>query len=175
MEVYYKLDMDDLVAFQKDTVNTLPYFLKRKRLLGVFVAIMYLVGVSFLVKNYWIYKMIAAAFVYLISSQYIFKYGLIMETKRLVRNNRDYLDFDYKLTVNDDKFIREFDGSMQQIDWKSIQYANEDDKRLYIYVSEIKRLVIKKVPNSLNQEQILEYNNKIRKCLNDAGITIKKV
>ena len=41
MEVCYKLNMNDLVTFQKDTVNTLPYFLKRKRLLGLFVAIIY--------------------------------------------------------------------------------------------------------------------------------------
>lgn len=175
MEVYYKLNLNDLITFQKDTVNTLPYFLKKKRLLGLLVVIIYLVGVSFLIKNYWIYKMIAATFVYLISSQYIFKFGLIMETKRLVLNNPNYLDPYYKLTIYDDKLIREFDGTVQQIDWKSINYANEDDKRFYIYVSEIKRLVIKKVPNSLNQEQIFEYNNKIRKCLNDAGITIKKV
>lgn len=175
MEVYYKLDMSDLVAFQKDTVNTLPYFLKRKKLFGLIFAILYLVVVSFLFENNWLIKILGAAFVYWGCVQFTYKNNLIMQTKRLVRNNPNYLDFDYKLTLNEDNFIREFDGTSQQINWKSIQYVNEDDKRFYIYVSEIKRLVIKKVPNSLNEEQILEYNSKIREYLNDSGVTIQKV
>ncbi|MBM7541104.1 hypothetical protein [Amphibacillus cookii] len=175
MDIYYKVNMSDLEAFQKDTVDTLPYYRKKKIVFSLVYAVIYFLITNLFVENNWILKLIGTLFVYFMCYRFAIKYSMIIEVKRLIKKNPDYLEHEHKLTISPDGLIREFYGTIQQENWKSIHYANEDEERYFLYISEIKKFLIKKHPHHLNEAETLEYNNKIRKYLNDAGVNVKEV
>ncbi|MCZ0704507.1 hypothetical protein J2T56_003229 [Natronobacillus azotifigens] len=175
MEVHFLLSMDDIEAIQKDSVDTLPYYKKRKKVVGFVLSIIYLLLVTMMIDGYYILKILMAVVVFLLTNQYIFKYGMIAEVRRLIKNNPEIIESKCKLTINEEGFRREFDNTIQQEKWEKVTFANEDNERYFIYISELKKFVFKKRPAHLSDDEIVLYNSKIHEYLHSVGIQVKHI
>ncbi|WP_112181131.1 hypothetical protein [Paraliobacillus zengyii] len=176
MIAYFKVDQEDLIAIYKEFADKFPNYKKNKIICGLFISILYLVLATSLVGvQFWRYIILFTLIMYFVGSKYVYKRALVKFVKKKVAKNK-YLDGECKLTISEDKFIREYSDLITKTEWSSITMAKEDARRYFLLISGTPQLfVIKNYPVNFTDEEINEYNTRIHQYIKNTGLNLEKV
>ncbi|MFD2043614.1 hypothetical protein ACFSTA_04405 [Ornithinibacillus salinisoli] len=173
MVVNYKIEMDDLLALQKDAVDTTNIHKRNKIIGGLLGAILlFLFAINFVKVTLGTALVFAIAMFFLCKSAY--KLAIVRQTKKLIEKNHTLTIGDCISTISDKGFIREFKNTSQNISWSQVKIAKEDEERYFLYISDIQASILKKIPNNLTESELIKYHNLIRENLLNEGIVLKK-
>lgn len=130
----FQIGMEDLIAAQRNATVTAQYHKRNKLVMSVVGTILFMIVCVIIVKANFV--IIAPFALILYGSIYYFVYekAVILQTKRLVRNNPSMVPIDCKITLSEAGIFREFNNSTQNINWSQIMLAREDAERYFIAV-----------------------------------------
>lgn len=170
MIAHFNIDFDDIFALQKNAIKVLKRHKVRKWGGGLF---------GFIGLFFWLYltdkgfaTSLIYAFILLLITPYIYAGVTLLKIKRTLENNRYDLWFtgQCKLTMNSEELCLESDNSSKRIKWSQIKKASEDEKRYFLYTSELQGITMKKFPDNFSEKELRGFNLFIKEHIQGLGI-----
>ncbi|CQR47192.1 hypothetical protein BN1058_01483 [Paraliobacillus sp. PM-2] len=164
----YKAFLEDFSSYKKEKVGTC--FLITLFTIFVCETIIFFMGYEL---YYLLYDTPLFIATYVICYRYLYNRNL-MNIEKIKQSKNQYNNTVCKITISDEGFTREFSDLVTKNKWSDIKMVKEDERRYFLFISEYPRklFVLKKYPLKLNEKEIKDYNVKIRKGIDDAGLNI---
>lgn len=154
----YKIELDDLIAVQS-FLATKSKFHRRNRLVVSAVAAVALLAICMVLFNVNVITsaIVSAAFFY-VSYSYITMKSMVDQAKRIAKKDPSLINKECTLTVSDDGLLREYKDSTSKSEREEIKFVSEDSERYFLYVTDVRVIVLNKNPYNMSKEEIQEYN-----------------
>jgi YcxB-like protein len=159
MVVEFEVNLEDLKALQRISLRTTNFHKRNRILNGFFGAILaFILSFSF---GFGTIVSLLASILYFIFGSILYNVGLIYQTERLARKNDSLTVGDCKLYISEVGFRAEFKRTTQHSTWSEVKKVYEDEKRYFIYLSDLQAVIIKKEPKNTSKDELINFNKLI--------------
>lgn len=159
MVVEYEINLEDIKASLKNSLRT-SRFHKRNKIIYGFVGALLILVISIPFKFDTFYY-ILTPILFFILGRVFYNIGLIYQTERIIKINNANKSVDYKLYLSENGFKTEFKGTTQYFTWSEVKKVSEDEKRYFIYLTDLNSVIIKKEPKNLSENEVVNFNKLI--------------
>lgn len=164
----FKITDEDLIAQQRDALKNTKYH-KKTRMIQ-FVASILLVSCM-----YWLIEpatstIILSVCVFIALTPLAFKvygYANIIRFKKDVLTHLKNKIGLTTLRLTEDELIKESQHLTETFQWDELVKFTEDEKRYFLYLSDLNAITIKKEPYNMNEKEIMEYQAFIKTKANN--------
>lgn len=170
MTVHFKLDFDDLIAFQKNVINNShTHHIKEKYFRWITSIVIFLAALIIFKTSFILFAAILViSIIYFTIFPFIYSNLAFSKLKKQLQKG----DFSHilgacKMTISEKGIDREIDNATSHFDWKEIGKVSEDSWHYFLYVSDLQGLIIHKVPNHMNESETAKYNDLIKSYIGD--------
>lgn len=168
MVVKYVIDLDDLIALQEDNI-------KKSKLHNFWKIVLGLSGflTTFIIAFYFIDRGIVYS-LFLSTPLYFVGHTLYTSTTKhkeisKLKKDSSRLIGERKLIVSNDGLYVERENNVKKAKWTEIIRVRSDDKRYFLYISDLQAIIIKKSPSNMSENETYEFNSLINKSLTKIG------
>lgn len=162
----FNISEKDLIAQQKNAINKTKFH-KKNRVMQVVVSFLLVVFVL-IAAGRSTYIVIGGSFLVLILTPLIWKsyeYGLIKRYKKdVIKQHKNKIDF-FTLRLSEEKLIKESHNLTEKFRWDELDRLEEDEERYFLYLTDLTAITIKKEPDNMDEEQIINYQSFIKRKL----------
>ncbi|QTN01135.1 hypothetical protein ERJ70_18690 [Sediminibacillus dalangtanensis] len=167
MVLLYDVNLDDLMALQKESLCNSSIHIKRKlygRLIStvsIFVLMLISLGrPPFLSEG--ILAIILTVVFFLIFNP-LYDWLTLLSIKRIYKKSKPSpLLGQHKVTISKSGIERETDNFKDHYSWEDVERIGEDSEHFFLYVSDIFAIILKKETINLSTEEKAEYLKTIR-------------
>lgn len=170
MHAHFTLNIDDLLAFQKDVIrHAHTHEIKRKYFkwitsIFIFLILLFLVQLTLPI----FILILVITIVYLFIFPFLYNYLMFMKLKgQLQRNNYSHALGACEVTISDEGIKRDINDNVTHFDWSGFEKVNEDNHHYFLYVSDLQGLIIAKAPNNMDADETATYNRQISNYIHD--------
>jgi len=155
---------NDLIAQQKHAINNTKFH-KKARVAQVVISILLVTFVLIAAGNpthiVIIIFIFCLALTPLIWKSY--EYGLIKRFRKDIVKQHKHKIGSFTLKLTEEEFIKESRNLTEKFQWDELDRLAEDEKRYFLYLTDLNAITIKKEPDNMNEEDILEYQSFIKR------------
>ncbi len=160
---------NDLIAQQRHAINNTKFH-KKGRMMQIILSFVFALFIL-IVAGYSINFVVFGFVLCLILVPLIWKsyeYGLIKRYKKDIVKQHKHKIGSFTLKLTEEELIKESRNLTEKFRWDELDRLAEDEKRYFLYLTDLTAITIKKVPDNMNEENIFEYQSFIKRKMNNS-------
>ncbi|KNE19381.1 YcxB family protein [Virgibacillus pantothenticus] len=156
----------DLIAQQKNAIKTTKFhrITRIMQLIVFFLFVVYILAFSRLSTDNYMFGLILC----LILTPVVWKsyeYATISRSKGILKHHKNKLG-GFTLNLSDEGFTKESKNLTEKVRWDELKQLKEDEKRYFLYLTDLHAITIKKEPENMNIEEVKAYQEFIKRKVN---------
>ncbi|MFC4559602.1 YcxB family protein [Virgibacillus kekensis] len=169
MEVYFQIEDSDLIALQKNGIETSIYHRRTLNRLRWFSSLLIFFLTILILKETFTRQSLlilsTAVILYFIVFPVYYRTLAIIKLKTMLRRtNTSNMTGDCKLIITEKGINKEMESTKSFFDWSAFERMGQDNKRLFLYFGDMQALIVPKELPQLNQEKRDEFYSYLRDC-----------
>ncbi|MFD1363405.1 YcxB family protein [Lentibacillus salinarum] len=162
----FNIFAEDLIAQQRNAVNNTKFH-KKGRVMQIIVSIS-LVMFVLIMAGYSTYFVIFGFILCLILIPLIWKsyeHAILTRYKKDIIKQHKHKIGSFTLRLSEEELIKESHNLTEKFRWDELERLAEDEERYFLYFTDLAAITIKKEPDNMNEEQVMDYQSFIESKL----------
>lgn len=164
----FKITKEDLIAQQRNALKNTKFH-KKTRIMQLVIYFFAVILIVFIINPSPSNIRFGLLLFLVLSplSWWFYGYAVINRFKKDVLKHLKNKIGPITLSLSEDKIIKESQHLTEKIQWNELVRFTEDEKRYFLYLSDINIITIKKEPDNMNTKEIMEYQAFIKTKVNN--------